>query len=175
MRGLTHSILTPLNPHASEPPPQLPRPARTAPNALLPVRVLLPISTHGPRLAFDAHRSPLGGGRRHFDGVVAFGCVAGVQLVFFEGLFERVRGLAFAFEVVGVVLLGISVSLRLRLSWERGDVRRRAIACRLRLRASFQSSCLCLLGSCTHCRIGPPCLVVPWRRRPMAGVSRRCL
>ena len=93
-----------LDPHAPEPLPQLPRPARTAPNALLPRRVLLPIA-HGPRLAFDAHRSPLRGGRGHFNGVGAFGCVAGVGFVLLEGFFQGVGGLAFTFEVFGEVLL----------------------------------------------------------------------
>lgn len=101
----TKSIPVPLNPHAAKPLPQLSRPARSPTDALLPFRVFLPVA-HGSRLPFDAHRATLGGGRGHFDGVgVAFGRVAGVELVLLEGPFDGVGGLAFAFEVVGVVLL----------------------------------------------------------------------
>lgn len=80
-------------------------------DALLPLGVVLPI-VHGPRLGFHAHRAPLAGGGGHFDGVgvaAAFGGVSGVQFVLLEGSFDGVGGLAFAFEVVGVVLLGWGV------------------------------------------------------------------
>ena len=109
---MVHGPSTPilLDPHAAEPLPQLARPARAPPDTLLPIRVLLPVA-HGPRLAFHAHGSPLGGGCGHFDGVGAVGGVPGVLLVLLEGLFEGVGGLAFAFEVFGVVLLGVGVSL----------------------------------------------------------------
>ena len=104
---LTASQSTPIppDPHTPKPLPQLPGPARAPPHASLPVRIFLPIA-RGPRLPLHAHRSPLGGCRGHFDGVGAFGCVAGVlHLVLLEGLFEGVGGLAFAFEVIGEVLL----------------------------------------------------------------------
>lgn len=102
--GATHSIHILLDPHALKSPPQCLRPARTSTNTLLPICVLLPIA-HGPRLAFDAHGSPLDGRRGHFDSVVAFGCVSGVEFVLLEGFFDGVGGLAFAFEVFGEVLL----------------------------------------------------------------------
>ena len=71
---------------------------------LLPIGVFLPV-THGPRLAFNAHRSPLGGRGGHFDGAVTFGRVSGVEFVLVKGFFNGVGGLAFAFEVFGEVLL----------------------------------------------------------------------
>ena len=72
---------------------------------MLPIRVFLAVA-HGPRLPFHAHRSPFGGGRGHFDGVSAIRYVAGVlRFVLLEGLFDGVGGLAFAFEVIGEVLL----------------------------------------------------------------------
>lgn len=81
---------------------------------MLPIRVLLAVA-HGPRLAFDAHRPPLGGGLGHFDGVPAsFGRVPGVEFVLLEGLFDGVGGLAFAFEVVGEILL-VSVCVSIAL------------------------------------------------------------
>ena len=79
--------------------------------ALLPIGVVLPIA-HGPGLvAFHAHRAPVGGRGGHFDGVgvAAFGGVSGVQFVLLEGSFDGVGGLAFAFEIFGVVLLGWGV------------------------------------------------------------------
>lgn len=59
----------------------------------LPIRITLPI----------AQRPSLCRRRYHFDAilaivdVVSFGDIAGVGFVFFEGLFEGVGGLAFAF------------------------------------------------------------------------------
>ena len=104
--SLPHSTPIFPDPQAPEPLPQLPpRPARAPMDTLLPLRVLLPVA-HGSRLAFDAHRSPLGGGLGHFDCVSAsFGCVPGVEFVLLEGLFDGVGGLAFAFEVFGEILL----------------------------------------------------------------------
>ena len=94
-----------VDPHAFKPPPQPPSPARAPLNTLLPLRVLL-LLAHGPRLALDAHRSPLPGRRGHFHGVgSAFGYVAGARFMLLEGLFERVGGLAFAFEVSGEIFL----------------------------------------------------------------------
>lgn len=101
----SRSIAIPPDPHAPKLLPQLPGPARAPPHALLPIRVFLPVA-HGPRLPFHAHGSPLRGRRRHFDGVSAVGCVAGVlRFVLVEGFFDGVGGLAFAFEVFGEVLL----------------------------------------------------------------------
>ena len=93
------------DPHAPEPLPQLAGPARTPTNTLLPIRVFLPVA-YRPRLPFHAHRASLSGGRGHFDGVGAFGCVPGVLVfVLLEGFFDGVGGFAFAFEVFRAVLL----------------------------------------------------------------------
>ena len=100
VNDVTHSIPIPLDPQAPKPLPQFPGPARAPMDSLLPICVLLPV-THGPRLAFNAHRSPLGGGCGHLNGLVAVGCVSGVGFVLLEGFFEGVGGLAFAFEVFG--------------------------------------------------------------------------
>lgn len=116
----THSIPILLDPQAPKPLPQLPCPARTPTKTLLPICVPLPI-TCWPRLALNTNRSPLGGGCGHFDGVVAFGCLSGVEFVLLEGLFEGVGGLAFAFKVFRVVLLvGLSAFMEKNLMQMRG-------------------------------------------------------
>ena len=74
-----------------KPLPQLPCARRSPPHMPLPIRIILPI-TQRPSLCRR---------RYHFDAilaiVVSFGNIAGVGFVFFEGLFEGVRGLAFSF------------------------------------------------------------------------------
>ena len=101
----SNSTPIPLHPQAPESLSQFPRAARASPDALLPLRVFLPVA-RGPRLSFYAHWSPVGGGRGHFDAV---GCVAGVGFVLLEGFFEGVGGFAFSFEVFGVVLLVVGM------------------------------------------------------------------